>query len=108
MTYCSHPLCVSVVFLLFTSLFFFFNVPAPPHAPPLPLPAPLPGGGGGGGWGGREGEGGRSGRGGRLLLGGGLSWGSLERRRMGEGGTTAKTRPPDWLLCLVTGEGGGS
>ena len=73
------------------------------------------GGGWGGGWGGAGVEGGevgvgggRSERQGRWLLEGGLSWGSLERRRMGEGGTTAKTRPPDWLLCLVTGEGGGS
>lgn len=35
----------------------------------------------------------------------GLSWGSLDRRITGEGGTTARTRPPEWALCLVTAEG---
>lgn len=42
---------------------------------------------------------------GGLSLAEGLSWGSLERRITGEGGTTARTRPPEWALCLVT-EGG--
>lgn len=39
---------------------------------------------------------------GGLLQAVGLSWGSLERRITGEGGMTARIRPPEWALCLVT------
>lgn len=41
---------------------------------------------------------------GGLPLAEGLTWGSLEQRITVEGGTTARTRPPEWALCLVTKE----